>query len=107
VQADTDLPPLPAAAEVAVYRIVQEALTNVVRHSGARTCTVHLAVDADAVTVTVDDDGVGLAAGTGSAGVGTASMRERAAEMGGEATVADRPGGGVRVRAVLPRSGGS
>jgi signal transduction histidine kinase len=102
-----DVPPLPAAVEVAVYRIVQEALTNVVRHAHARACTVRLAVDPATITVTVTDDGVGLPAGSGHAGVGLSSMRERAEEMGGTTTVQDAPGGGVRVRAVLPRSGGS
>jgi signal transduction histidine kinase len=102
-----DVPPLPAAVEVAAYRIVQEALTNVVRHASAHRSTVRLDVDPRAVRVTVTDDGVGLPVGTGRAGVGLASMRERAAEMGGEVTVQDAPGGGVEVRAVLPRPEGS
>jgi signal transduction histidine kinase len=102
-----DLPPLPAAVEVAAYRIVQEALTNVVRHASARRCTVRLVPGPRTVTVTVTDDGVGLPSGAGRAGVGLASMRERAEEMGGSVTVQDAPGGGVEVRAVLPRPEGS
>jgi signal transduction histidine kinase len=102
-----DLPPLPAAVEVAAYRIVQEALTNVVRHASARRCAVRLVPGPRTVTVTVTDDGVGLPSGAGRAGVGLASMRERAEEMGGSVTVQDAPGGGVEVRAVLPRPEGS
>jgi signal transduction histidine kinase len=106
VETPTGLPPLPAAVEVAVYRIAQEALANVVRHARARCCTVRLAVGADAVVVEVQDDGVGLPGEAGRAGVGTASMRERAAEMGGECVLQSAPGDGTLVRARLPRPGG-
>jgi signal transduction histidine kinase len=102
-----DVPALPAAVEVAVYRIVQEALTNVVRHASAGSFVVGLEVAPQTVVVTVTDDGVGLVRAPGSAGVGLSSMRERAEEMGGTATVEDAPVGGVLVRAELPRSGGS
>ena len=99
------LPPLSAAVEVAIYRIVQEALTNVARHAQARTCVVRLAVrtapDPLAVRAEIKDDGIGCAPGS-RAGVGLVSMRERAAELGGTCTVESRPGGGTRVVAVLP-----
>jgi signal transduction histidine kinase len=101
-----ELPPLPAAGEVAAYRIVQEALTNVVRHAGAAACTVRLTADSEVLVVEVADDGSGLPAGL-VAGVGLASMRERAAEMGGTCVVDDAPGGGTRVVARLPLSGGT
>jgi signal transduction histidine kinase len=101
-----ELPALPAAVEVAAYRIVQEALTNVVRHAGARTGRVLLAADAHGLTVEVTDDGVGLPGGL-VPGVGLSSMRERAAETGGSCEVAARPGGGTRVLARLPLAGGS
>jgi signal transduction histidine kinase len=107
VHAPEELPPLPAAIEVAVYRIVQESLTNVLRHAAARTAEVCLDIDPRQVIVTVTDDGAGLAATPAPAGVGLASMRERADEMGGEVRVEGAPGGGVRVRATLPRTGGS
>lgn len=81
-----DLPPLPAAVEVAVYWIVNEAVTNVVRHAAARTCTVTLDVDDGAVRLTVADDGRGLPDGW-RAGVGTSSMAERAGELGGDLRV--------------------
>lgn len=101
VDAD-DLPPLTAAVEVAVYRIVGEAVTNVVRHAHARSCQVRLAVG-DHLVVTVVDDGVGVLPGA-RAGVGLASMRERASELGGSVTVDPAPGGGTVVTAALPVS---
>ena len=95
-----ELPPLPAAVEVAAYRIVQEALANVIRHAGAHACQIQLALD-EALHVTVTDDGAGIA-GTHPAGVGLASMRERAAELGGTCVVEAGPQGGTQVRARLP-----
>ncbi len=102
VEVPDHLPPLPAAVEVAAYRIAQEALTNVVRHADARAACVRLTVDPGALTVEVTDDGSGLPADL-VAGVGLSSMRERAAEMGGTCRVETAPGGGTRVLAVLPR----
>ena len=98
------LPPLPAAVEVAAFRIAQEALTNVLRHAAARHGRVVVQLDDTALTITVEDDGVGIpaAARTLSAGVGLRSMRERAAELGGDLEVGPRPGGGTRVVARLP-----
>ena len=98
-----DLPPLPAAIEVAIYRITGEALTNVVRHAGARTCTVRLAVT-DRVELTINDDGRGLPADA-AAGVGLLSMRERAAELGGECALISTPRTGTTLRVWLPLEG--
>ena len=92
---------LPAAVEVAAYRIVQEALTNVVRHARASACCVEVAVAGPDLAVTVTDDGTGLPAGL-EAGVGLASMRERAAETGGTCELGPAPDGGTRVVARLP-----
>jgi signal transduction histidine kinase len=89
-----------AAAEVAAYRIVTEAITNVVRHSGARACKVSLAVVDDWLVLEVADDGVGSVGS--SDGVGRTSMRERAAELGGTTHFEERPGGGTVVTARLP-----
>jgi signal transduction histidine kinase len=100
IVAPEPLPPLPAAVEVAVYRIVQEALTNVIKHSGARECRVEIALG-EGLDVTVEDDGYGLPADR-RAGVGLSSMEERAAELGGRLVVEPRPGGGTRVWANLP-----
>jgi signal transduction histidine kinase len=105
VEVDRFLPALPAAVEVAAYRIVQEALTNTVRHAAARRCRVHLGADGDDLLVEVTDDGLGLPAQP-VPGVGLSSMRERAAEMGGGCRVEPAPGGGTAVLARLPRTGG-
>jgi signal transduction histidine kinase len=92
-----------AAVEVAAYRIVTEALTNVVRHSGATRCRVALQVRAGWLLVEVADDGVGP--GGGADGVGTASMRERAAELGGTLEVGPGATGGTTVSARIPIGG--
>ncbi len=103
VEAPEQLPPLPAAVEVAAYRIVQEALTNVVRHARANACVLRIALDETAGVLCPDvwDDGHGLPS-TLRQGVGLQSMRERAEELGGMCTVENMPAGGVRVRALLP-----
>ncbi|HET7479891.1 MAG TPA: GAF domain-containing sensor histidine kinase, partial [Rubrobacteraceae bacterium] len=103
VEAPDNLPNLPAAVEVAVYRIAQEALTNVVRHARARTCVVRLAVDGE-VRFEVADDGAGVPE-EHAAGVGLLSMRERAAELGGTCAVRPGPEGGTRVLVRLPLPG--
>lgn len=94
------LPPLPAAVEVAAYRIAQEALNNVVRHAQARSCTLRITTN-HFLQVEVRDDGVGIAPGTRS-GVGLVSMRERAAELGGTCLLEAAPGGGTQLTACLP-----
>ncbi|RZQ62884.1 hypothetical protein EWH70_17400 [Amycolatopsis suaedae] len=101
LEAPEALPPLPPAVDVAAYRIVCEALTNVVRHAHASRCTVTLRAG-DALEIDVTDNGAGLTPGSPGSGIGLTSMRERAAELGGEFTVDSPPGGGTRVAAVLP-----
>jgi signal transduction histidine kinase len=105
MEAPEELPPLPAAVEVACYRIAQEAITNVARHAHARTCRVRLSVDEATSTLGLEitDDGVGMPEDR-VAGVGLSSMRERAEELGGTLAVEPRPEGGTRVRARLPLS---
>jgi len=100
VEAPKPLPTLPAAVEVAAYRIATEALTNVARHASADNAVVRFDLT-DALEVTIEDDGVGMPA-MARAGVGITSMRERAAELGGRVEVESVPGGGTRVRARLP-----
>jgi signal transduction histidine kinase len=100
VEAPEDLPDLPAAVEVAVYRITQEALTNVARHARARTCVVRLIVEED-VTLEIVDAGAGIPAER-SAGVGLSSMQERASELGGICIVEPVPKGGTKVLVRLP-----
>ncbi|GHO59807.1 sensor histidine kinase [Ktedonobacter robiniae] len=100
IDAPSRLPELSAAVEVAAYRIIQEALTNVMRHAGARSCLIQLDCD-DALNLAIRDDGCGLPAEP-SLGVGIRSMRERAVELGGSCSVENVPSGGIRVNVVLP-----
>jgi signal transduction histidine kinase len=98
-----ELSHLPAAVEVACYRIAQEALANVVRHARASHCSIRIRLDEDAgaLSVEVEDDGRGIR-DDDSAGVGMISMRERTEELGGWCTVKPLRGGGTLVRALLP-----
>jgi len=102
VEAPQRLPSLPAAVEVACYRITQEALTNVVRHAGASSCLVRLALEKGAgiVRLEVIDDGQGINEHH-KAGVGLSSMRERAEELGGTCMIEPLPKGGTSVSARL------
>jgi signal transduction histidine kinase len=93
---------LPAAVEVAAYRIVSEALANVVKHAGASSATVRLCDTGTALEVEVRDDGRGIAEDV-TAGVGLLSLRERAEELGGRCEVTCPAGGGTRVWAWLPK----
>ena len=93
--------PLPAAVELALYRIATEALTNAVRHADARRCRVELRTVGEEAVLEIADDGPGLAADA-TAGVGLRSMRERAAELGGRVELETPAGGGLTVRVVLP-----
>src|SRR5215467_9887814 len=96
---------LPFGVDVAAYRIVQEALTNVARHAGPATATVRIVYGEDEVTVQVDDDGRGPSARQQSpSGNGIVGMRERAAALGGQLYAGARPGGAFQVRARLPVS---
>jgi signal transduction histidine kinase len=106
LQVDVDAPAgivgLPAAVEVAAYRIVGESLNNVVRHARASRCRVTLvADDPTALDVVVEDDGVGFTA-EGRDGMGLASMAERAAELGGSCRVGRSALGGARIAVHLP-----
>lgn len=100
VDAPDTLPSLPAAVEVAAYRIAVEGLRNAARHAEARRCAIRLRLDGG-LTVEVVDDGKGVSA-QAHPGVGIDAMRERAAELGGTCVVESAPSGGVRVFARLP-----
>lgn len=100
VEAPDAFDPLPAAVEVAAYRIGMEALTNVVRHAQARTCTLTVQRDRNLI-ITIRDDGCGLPVDL-VLGVGMRSMRERAEELGGSCTIEARSEGGTLVVAHLP-----
>jgi signal transduction histidine kinase len=98
--------PLPFGVDVAAFRILQEALTNVARHAGPATATVQIAYGDRDLTVQVDDDGRGPAQqGKTGTGKGIVGMRERVAALSGELEAGPRPGGGFRVRARLPLDG--
>jgi len=94
--------PLPTVIDVAAARIVQESLTNVVRHSTAENAEVTVAYDAAELTVAIDNDGRPLNSSPSSGGSGITGMRERAKALGGELSVQRHPGGGFSVRARLP-----
>jgi signal transduction histidine kinase len=93
---------MPASVDLAVYRIVQEALTNVARHADPAAAVVRLSYGEKAVTVEVDDDGAPVSGRNGVGGSGIAGMRERALALGGEFSAGPRPDAGFRVRAQLP-----
>ncbi|WP_284578332.1 sensor histidine kinase [Streptomyces sp. 2P-4] len=94
--------PLPQDVELAAYRIVQEALTNTVRHARARHCRVGVAYEDGALALDITDDGRSSPAQEGGSGFGITGMRERAALLGGSLDAGPLPAGGFRVAAVLP-----
>jgi signal transduction histidine kinase len=106
VEAPETLPPLPAAVEVAAYRIGQEGLANVVNHAQAHTCRTRLSVDdkTNMLELEISDDGIGIPE-EHRMGIGLVSMRERAAELGGTCIVEPIVTGGTRVLARLPLPG--
>ena len=95
------LPVLPAAVEVAAYRIALEAFTNIVNHAQATTCLIKVKVENHSLLLEITDNGKGIVAGTHT-GIGLTSMRERAVELGGDYFIENIPSGGTRVRACLP-----
>jgi signal transduction histidine kinase len=100
VEAPERLPALPAAVEVAAFRIVEEALANIVHHAWASDCTIQLAL-ADGLSIDICDDGIGLPA-VRKSGVGLHSMHTRSAELGGTFLIEPMPMGGTHISAWLP-----
>jgi signal transduction histidine kinase len=96
--------PLPAGIDLSAYRIVQEALTNTLRHAGPTTARVLVRYRPDSLEVRVVDGGRGAGAPS-TGGHGLVGMRERVALFGGELSAGSVPGGGYAVRAVLPLGG--
>jgi len=102
LDAPPTLPPLPAAVEVAVYRIAQEALSNVARHAEAQHGLLQLSIDAETLHLIITDDGKGIPAGH-HIGVGLHAMHERANELGGSCTFTAGSSGGTLIQVRLPR----
>jgi signal transduction histidine kinase len=94
--------PLAPDIELAAYRIVQESVTNVVRHASARSCRVLITHDGEALSIQVADHGQGPGGATSGTGCGLAGMRERVALLHGEFSAGPGPGGGFLVTACLP-----
>ena len=90
------------AIDIAVYRVTQEALTNVTRHAQANAVRVRLACSAETLTLVIQDDGRGVDAGTASAGLGLLGASERAAALGGTLVVTSEHGAGVLITLTLP-----
>ena len=102
-QANNPLPPIAGELATALFRIVQEALTNVLRHAGATQVEIELGTKSGCVTLEINDDGTGISeSGMGPASLGILGMRERAAALGGVLEVAPRDAGGTRVAAWFP-----
>jgi len=99
-QGPETLPPLPAAVEVAAYRIVTEAVTNVLRHAAAENCHIRLSVN-NLLRIEIHDDGRGLLEPL-APGVGLSSMRERAEELGGQFAITSTQGMGTVLLVALP-----
>jgi len=101
---------LPTVIETILFRIAQEAMSNVARHSEASRLSIHLVREDDQATMTLTDDGRGFdpamvtAAPDQSRGLGLAGMQERASLAGGQVTVESAPGRGTTVRVVMPLS---
>ncbi len=95
---------LPPLLQATLYRVLQEALTNVARHAGARSVSIRLVRDAGAVDLRVQDDGVGFESGDGGR-LGLRGMRERAALLGGSVVVESQPGAGTTITAHIPVQG--
>jgi signal transduction histidine kinase len=101
VHVEGELADLPAGPDLSAYRIVQEALTNTLKHAEASRAEVDVRRTAEELELEIVDDGVGGGSGTGD-GQGLIGMRERASLVGGEVDAGPLPGGGFRVRARLP-----
>ncbi|KIQ64896.1 hypothetical protein TR51_12415 [Kitasatospora griseola] len=99
--------PLPPEVDLAAYRVVQEAVANVVRHAGARSCQVTISREEDSVSIEILDGGGLRATQPGGAGFGLLGMKERVALLHGSFTAGPRPTGGFRVAATLPVPAGA
>lgn len=97
-----DLPPLSEELELVIYRVAQESLTNVLRHSEASRCLLELVGSPDGIVLTVSDDGKGIAGPTSNGAIGIEGMRERALLVDGKLSISSAPGAGTTVRLEAP-----
>ncbi|HEX7024067.1 MAG TPA: sensor histidine kinase [Gemmatimonadales bacterium] len=102
LRAPASLPPLPPDTDVAIYRVIQEALTNVARHASARSVQVDLGITPDAIRLSVADDGSGVP-GDPVPRLGLLGIRERVSALGGELVLSTSGGAGFRIDAIIPR----
>jgi len=100
-----ELPEMSEEVELVIYRVAQEALTNVLRHSGADRCLIRLEADGDTLRLTVLDDGAGMPADVGAETIGIEGMRERALLVGGQLRIGPGPQGGTAVTLEIPLRG--
>ena len=107
VELHSSLPPggLPPGLDLAVYRVVQEGLTNVLRHAGGAPAVVRISGRLEQLVITVSDDGSGTSGGGAERGRGLLGLRERVALYGGAVDAGPRLGGGWRLRATIPLPG--
>jgi signal transduction histidine kinase len=94
--------PVPQDTALCLYRIVQEALRNVIKHSGSHHASVELSGTANAICLKVTDDGIGFDLDAANEGLGLVSMRERLHLVGGQITIDSRPFGGTRIHIRVP-----
>ena len=97
-----DLPSIPEAGRLALYRAAQESLTNAQRHAKAKNIWLSLQTSNDNISLTAADDGLGFPVSMNGVGFGLRGLRERAAQLGGELHLESRPGGGAQLRFCLP-----
>jgi two-component system sensor histidine kinase UhpB len=100
-----NVPRLAPDVELVIYRVVQESLTNTLRHADADTVTVSLMVDTETVTASIADDGKGMLPQAQRGTAGIAGMRERALLVGGRLSIGSRPNVGTEVRLTVPLDG--
>lgn len=99
--ADIPQKSLPYDASINIYRISQESLSNVIKHSGASKACVRLRMENEKLVLTVEDDGRGFTEGAHSNGLGLTGMHERARMIGADLTIDSRPGEGTKIRLAL------
>ncbi len=99
-----ELPTIPEASRLALYRAAQESLTNAQRHASAKNIWLHLKTENGAISLVAADDGTGFPDSINGVGFGLRGLRERAAQLGGELHLESRPGGGAQLRFSLPIS---